>query len=251
MRRLARILVVLGVIAVIGGGILAVSLYRATQQTPEFYQQALAATPEVQAEAGDELERRILDLRNELRNEGRFDVQFTHEQINGWLAADLPEKFPTLLPRGVSEPRIAFEPSLTRLACRYEDSRISAVVSLDADVYLTEDPNVVAVRLRQVRAGSLPIPLSQFLDQISERATAGGLPLQWSELEGDPLALVTIPPIVDERANTLLHLEAIEVLDGKVRFVGRTEPMSTERATGGTNFRQASDPGKVKRATQL
>jgi hypothetical protein len=203
------------------------------------------------AAGAGELERRVLDLRNELRNEGRFDVQFTHDQINGWLAADLPEKFPQLMPRGVSDPRLAFEPDLTRVACKYQDSRISAVVSLDADVYLTEDPTVVAVRLKQVRAGSLPIPLGQFLDQISRHATAAGLPLQWSETEGDPLALVTIPPLVDERANALLHLEAIEVLDGKVRFAGRTEPLSTERPGNGINYRQAAGGQKVKRTTQL
>jgi len=250
MRRLIRITGILGIVVVIGTGVLVGCLYRATQQAPEFYQQALQAPPQQQAAAGDELERQVLDLRNDLRNEGRFDVEFTHDQINGWLAADLPEKFPQLLPRGVSDPRIAFEPRLTRLACRYEDSRISAVVSLDADVYLTEDPNVVAVRLRDVRAGSLPIPLGQFLDQISRHATNAGLPLQWSETEGDPLALITVPPLIDDRSNTLLHLDAIEVLESKVRFAGRTEPLSTERPDSGTNFRQASDTGK-RRATQL
>ena len=251
MRRLVRYLVILGVLGVVASGVLVGCLYRAAQQAPKFYAQALQAPPEAQAEAGDELERKLLDLRNDLRSQGRFDVQFTHDQINGWLAADLPEKFPQLVPRGVSDPRIAFEPDLTRLACMYQDSRISAVVSLDADVYLTENPNVVAVRLRQVRAGALPIPLGQFLDQISHHATDAGLPLQWSEIDGDPLALVTIPPLVDERANTLLHLDAIEVLDGKVRFAGRTEPLSTERPDGGTNYRQASDSGRKKRATQL
>jgi hypothetical protein len=251
MRRFLRVSVILGVVVVIGSGVLVGCLYRATQQAPAFYQAALQAPPEIQKEAGDELERRVLDLRNELRNEGRFDVQFTHDQINGWLAADLPEKFPQLMPRGVSDPRLAFEPDLTRVACKYQDSRISAVVSLDADVYLTEDPTVVAVRLKQVRAGSLPIPLGQFLDQISRHATAAGLPLQWSETEGDPLALVTIPPLVDERANALLHLEAIEVLDGKVRFAGRTEPLSTERPGNGINYRQAAGGQKVKRTTQL
>lgn len=251
MRRLLRILVVFAVLGVVASGVLVGCLYRAAQQEPEFYQQALKAPPEKQAEAGDELERRVLDLRNELRKEGRFDVQFTHDQINGWLAADLPEKFPELVPRGVSDPRIAFQPSLTRLACRYEDSRISAVVSLDADVYLTEDPNVVAVHLRQVRAGALPIPLGQFLNQISEHATDAGLPLQWSDVNGDPVALVTIPPLIDERANTQLYLETIEVLDGKVRFAGRTHPLSTERPSSGTNYRQASDRSPSKRTSQL
>lgn len=250
MRRLTRLLVIVSVLAVVASGVLVGCLYRATQQTPQFYSQALLAPPEAQAEAGDELERKVLNLRNELRSEGRFDVQFSHDQINGWLAADLPEKFPQLVPRGVSDPRIKFEPNLTRLACRYQDRRLSAVVSLDADVYLTDNPNVVAVRLRQVRAGALPIPLGQFLDQISYHATEAGLPLQWSEIEGDPLALVTIPPLVDERAGTLLHLDAIEVLDGKVRFAGRTEPLSAQRP-GGASYRQAAGGSSQKRATQL
>jgi len=250
MRRLLRIFFILGVVVLLGGGVLVGCLYHAAQQPPPFYEQALKAPPEKQAEAGDELERQVLGLRNDLRNEGRFDVTFTHDQINGWLAADLPEKFPELLPPGVHDPRIAFEPQTTRLACRFQDSRISAVVSLEADVYLTESPNIVAVRLRDVRAGLLPIPLGQFLEEIAHHATEAGLPLQWSESEGDPLALITIPPLIDEQANTLLHLEAIDVLDGKVRFAGRTEPLSTQRPGDGTSHHQAADSGK-SRATQF
>ena len=110
MRRLLRIGLILGVVLVIASGVLVGCLYWATQQAPEFYEQALQKPPQEEAQAGDELERQVLDLRNELRSEGRFNVEFSHDQINGWLAADLPDKFPQLLPRGVSEPRIAFEP---------------------------------------------------------------------------------------------------------------------------------------------
>lgn len=251
MRRLLRFLVVLAIGGVAVVAVMLCGMYRATQQSPEFYTAALEAPPQVQAEAGDELERRVLELRNELQQPGRWEAQFTQEQINGWLAADLPGKFPNLLPGGISDPRLALEPSLTKLACRYQDQRISTVVSLDADVYLTDEPNVVAVRLRQVRAGSLPIPLGQFLDQISRRAAEGGLALRWSEQEGDPLALLTIPPQIDERQKLLLHLDTIEVLAGQVRFAGRTEPLSAQDFRGQPASHQASGRKLDSRARQL
>ncbi len=54
---------------------------------------------------------------------GHWSAVFTDEQINGWLAADLPEKFPQLLPPEIQDPRVVFAPGQLQLACRYTGSR--------------------------------------------------------------------------------------------------------------------------------
>jgi hypothetical protein len=215
---------------VIAGILVSLGLYRAAQQAPEFDEQALVAEPTQQAAAGDELERRLLDLRGDTRREGRWEAHFSEQQINGWLAADLPEKFPGLLPPEASNPRVHITSDSFQAAFRYASGRITAVISCEADIYLTDEPNVVAVRLRRVRAGALPLPLGQFLEQIAAEAANAGVALRWSEEAGDPLALITIPPQVDAKTQAESHLETLELREGEIVLAGRTERFSRPQA---------------------
>src|SRR5215467_5920384 len=68
--------------AVLGG------LYWACQQSPPFYNQALAQDPATAHSASDALVRQAAELASDVRRPGRWQAQFTAEQINGWLAYD-------------------------------------------------------------------------------------------------------------------------------------------------------------------
>ena len=223
MRKLIRLAVVLGAVMAVGAGLFVLGLFRATQQVPTFYRQALAQEPVRQKEAGDQLEREVLALNNQIRQPGRWESHFTDEQINGWLAADMPVKFPGSMPRGVSNPRVAIEPQAVQLAVRYQQDDMSTVVSMAGDMYLTEEPNEVAVRIRNVRAGAVPIPLRQFLQEIQERCLSAGLALRWAEVEGDPVALVKLPLDREEFRGRKLELEELRLEDGELIVSGRTE----------------------------
>ena len=225
MQRLLRICFYLGLALLFLTAIATIGVYRASQQAPKFYVEALSVEPEKQAEAGDELEREALELNNQVRQEGRWVAHFTDKQINGWLASDLPEKFPRMLPAGVSAPRVALERSLAQIACRYEQSGFSTVVVLGVECHLTDEPNTVAVRIRHIRAGQIPVPLGNSLDEISQRAGESGLPLRWSTIEGDPVALITIPEQIEELKDRLLRLETIELRPGVLLLSGRTDPV--------------------------
>ena len=159
---------------------------------PHFYTAALAQPSTSAHEASDQLIREAAALVSDLRKSGRWQALFTTEQINGWLADDLLKNHPTLLPPTVSEPRVAIEDNQLMLGFRWQQPRWNVVVSLAADVYLRE-PNVVAVRIRKVRAGGLPLPLKNLLNDLI--AAGRGLDLQIDEqqIEGDPLLLITPP----------------------------------------------------------
>lgn len=197
-------------------------VYRAATQVPEFYLQALEHDPVEAKEAGDELERRALELRNDAQQGGQWEAVFTAEQVNGWLAVDLVNKFPNLLPPEVQSPRVAMSPSDVQLAFRFQNAQVNTVVSLSLGVSLTEEPNVVAIRVRKARAGSLPVPLAQFLDQIAQAAHEADIDLRWSRVEGDPVALVRLPIEHTELPDRTLHLEAIELKPNQVRLAGKT-----------------------------
>jgi hypothetical protein len=198
-------------------------VYQASQQVPEFYVQALAAPPETQAAAGQALERQAASLNNQVRRPGRWEARFTQDEINGWLAVDLPKKFPGSLPQGVSEPRVAVSPDEIQLAVKWQQGNTSAVLSAAGDVYLTDEPNQIALRILAVRAGALPVPLARFLDEIAERAASSGLPLEWTEIEGDPVALIKLPLDREEFRGKQLLVEELRLEDDAIVVAGQTE----------------------------
>jgi hypothetical protein len=65
------------------------------------------------------------------------------------------------------------------------------------------------------------------LDDISRHAARAGLALRWSEVEGDPVALVRVPSAVDEREEEKERrrfvLEEVRLEEGELVVVGRTE----------------------------
>jgi hypothetical protein len=163
-----------------------------------------------------------LELRNHARQPGRWEAEFTAEQLNGWLATDLPQKFPELLPPQVRDPRLVIESRRARFACRFTGEAGSTVVSCALELHLTEEPNTLAIRVGRVRAGALPVPLRQFLDPISAAASNGRIPLRWSQTEGDPVALLTLPGKLDKSAAGEFHLDTIELREGSVYLAGST-----------------------------
>ncbi|MEX0585290.1 MAG: hypothetical protein WD176_01510, partial [Pirellulales bacterium] len=124
------------------------------------------------------------------------------------------------LPDGVSDPRVAIGDGELVLACRYEGSGVSTVLWLALDVFLSGE-NELGLRVRKARAGALPLPIGDVVDQVTQRAEELELPLSWRQADGDPVALVKIPSR-PERGRRMT-LDALELRDGAVYLAGRTE----------------------------
>ena len=92
MRKLGRrLLIALSCAAVVLlVGLLVV--YRASQQAPAFYEKALTREPAELRDEGQHFERQALALHNQLTSSGAWEVRFTEDEINGWLATELPAK---------------------------------------------------------------------------------------------------------------------------------------------------------------
>ena len=196
--------------------------YRSLQHVPEFYSQALAKPAAEPAKAAYKFEQQVLELRNDVHREGDWQATFTAEEINGWLASDLPVKFPRALPKQVSDPRVAITPEMILVACKYADARFNSVVSIGAKPEMTKEPNVIAIRIKQVRAGALPVPLANFLDQISQHTAKAGVPLRWGEEGGDPVAYITLPMDQAEFHGKTLRVELVELKEGALVVSGKT-----------------------------
>lgn len=220
-RSLRRVLCVcLGLAALMAAGL--AWLYRATQQAPEFYRQALAAPPPRQDEASEEMIEQATTLANQAQREGRWQALFTAEQINGWLAVDLERNYADSLPPGVSEPRVEITPRGATLACRWQDGRLSTVFSLTAELYVAE-PNVLGLRISKARAGALPVPLERVLKGVTQAAADLDWAIEWRHIDGDPTALITIPP-PHGHDDAAIWIETLELREAAVFLSGHTLP---------------------------
>ena len=65
---------------------------------------------------------------------GSWSAQFSDDQINAWLMEELPRKFPRLLARGASDPRVVIEDNRILAAVRYKNRRIDTVISCEVSV---------------------------------------------------------------------------------------------------------------------
>ncbi len=216
-----RLVLIVGLCLFVAIAVIAGSLYLASQQTPPFYAQALAQDPATARHASDVMLRQTAALVSDLRRAGQWQAIYTAEQINGWLAYDVQRNHPHLFPSGISEPRIAFGNDHLQIAFRWQKPGWSAIVSLEAELYLQE-VNVVALRIRTARAGKLPLPLGSLLNDVAASGRELGLAVDQQQIEGDPLLLITLPSVSNDTGKQL-SLESLELHDGELYVAGRSQ----------------------------
>jgi hypothetical protein len=204
------------------------AFYRASQHVPEFYENALAVDPIDQQQASDELLQRATALVNDAKREGRWQTLFTAEQINGWLAVDLPINHPDTLPPELSDPRVAIEPDRVVLACRYGRDGNTCVLSLAVEPSLPER-NLLALRILEARAGRVPLPIDELKAQTSQAASAAELPLSWQDVGGDPVAMLPWPAMFNRAQTVRIHVDTVRLGDGEIYIAGTTEPADAGR----------------------
>ena len=219
LRPLAYLAVAIALIVVI----FAVWAYYATQQVPSFYEQALEVDEQQLAVASDEMVRRTTELISNTNTQGNWEAVFTAKQINGWLAVDLPNNHPDVLPSSIRAPRVAISPEGVHLACRYATPWMTTVASLLVHASLRED-NVLALRFRKARAGTLPLPLKDILDELTEAARQAEIRLRWEKVDDDPVALIDIPAVSDGGKQVVVSIDTLELRDGEILLRGRTQP---------------------------
>jgi hypothetical protein len=197
------------------------SAYYAARQVRPFYKQALQIEPAVLERGSRELESRATALYSDAKQQGQWQALFTAEQINGWLASQLAGNKDSLLPKDFRDLRVAIARDLLTLGFRTKYGGVETVVSADASVFLTEEGSV-AVRMKAVRAGALPLPVTQLADQLAAACEKRSLPVRWTRQEGQPVALVELHSgkSMDKRQ---FHIDAIELGDGELYVAGHTE----------------------------
>lgn len=218
----------IGLVAVGVLGTAVGSLYWATQYVPPFYQSAVKLDETVAQTSSDDMLRQTAALASDIRRGRPWQVVFTAEQINGWLAFDLPRNHPNLLPPEVRDPRVHIDDNQLEIALQWSGTAWSAVVSFQVEVYLQE-ANVVAIRIHQARAGKLPLPLGGLVESFVSSAQEAGMIIDQRQIDSDPVLLVTLPPT--EMNDEPMLLEAVELRDGRIYLAGRSHGDTPALAT--------------------
>jgi len=216
----------------VGGGlaVLVISLaavYRAVRYTPEFYTHALATDPAALAAGRDRMLDRAAALASNIQKGGRWEAIFTTDEINGWLALELQRSYPDALPAEFRDVRVAIQSQQIMLACRYSHSSADTVLWVALEPYIAE-PNVLALRIRKLRAGRLPLPMNRVLKALSQAAEHSALPLQWRQAEGDPVALLSLPVEGNDHA-AAVNIDTLELRQGELYLAGSSRRRAANR----------------------
>lgn len=215
-----RLFWVMGFLAA-GVVLLVLGLWLAVRHVPAGYRRLAVAEQAEAKKASDEMVRRALELRNALARGGRWQACFSQEHLNGWFAVDMLQNHPGALPTGWSDPRVQIGPDGIIGYCRWQGGMVDCVASIHCEVSLVES-NVLAVRIRRVRAGALPVPLKEVIDRMTRLAAQQQIRLEWRQTGGDPVALIRLD-FRHPETRRQVQVESLRLQEGSVCFAGSTK----------------------------
>ena len=204
--------------------------YYTSQNSPEFYTAALKKEPEESKALGSQMETDVLDIYNSAMIPAAWQGELSEEGINGWLASELIEKFPEVLPENIKDPRVSLKDDQLTIACRCSYKDLQGILVGSFDLFCTEQPNQIAIRIKSVKMGIIPFPVTQFADEVTDALSKSGYESSWTEADGDPVLLVTVPEdhlIIEE--NYLVKIKSIDIEAEKVFFTGETVEIERDK----------------------
>jgi hypothetical protein len=206
-----------------------VAVYLVTHEPASYRRLTVPAGPERRKLAG-EFVNGLTGLQASLQPPGEVTWQetFSAEQMNSYFEEDFLRAPLFKLPEGVHSPRVSIEPGHFRVAFRYGQGFWSSVVSVDLNCWLVaREPNVVAVEILGLYAGSVPLSVQTWLQEITDAARERKVEVTWYRHEGHPVALLRFEADKDHPS---VLLQRLELQEGKLIVAGRSNDATALRA---------------------
>lgn len=221
MNKLVRtvLIAVLSLIATLGIGIAVLCFLAA--RTPEFYIRKLPVDQVAAEKGSDQFLQKTSLFASDLKREGTWYLKVTEEEINGWLATDLPRNHAHSLPPGVSDPRVEIADDVIRIAAKMKSGILSGVAHAELKIYSPET-NTIIVVIRRAAIGALPLPLQKFVESLKTIAARADWDVRQMQSGGSPTLVITIPNSLDEKGREL-ELTNIYISKGQVELSGKVK----------------------------
>lgn len=194
---------------------------------PEFYERATNRSVKDRRLARNRLKKSLEQMQQAATRSGSWNAKFDEQTINVWLAEQLPRRFFRLYRVGAREPVVAVEDGRLRAAVRYKKGHWDTIVSCDLEVEMTEAANVLAVRLVNLKAGSIPLPIEPFVRKISHEAKYGDVEIDWDFTDNGPVAMVSVPSRHEGYRVEPIVVESVLVRNNRLNLSGISGPRST------------------------
>lgn len=207
----------LGFVLVVAAGVMATVVW-ALLQPPDFYAEAIArpVEPVVRRDEAKTFVQKTLQLVDEVKRADEWSQEFDQDHVNSWIAEDLQKRYSDLIPPGVSEPRVQFTDGWVDIGFRYTKNEATGIVSVRLRAW-APSPNRLAIEIHSIRAGLVPLPLDQVLDEIVRRTKLDRLRIERKRSNGADVLLVHLDGHLPGDA----VLESVGVSTGKLQVSGR------------------------------
>jgi len=175
--------------------------------------------------AGADLERlagrmmtKAASLHAAMRQAGEWEALISEGEINAWLALDLPRNHATLLPSGVSEPRLCLQQRRAQVGARVGYGVFSAVLWCDVGVQL-RGVNQIVIVVNQAGLGALPLPRAACAKRLVDRLAEWGLQGEMRPIEGR-MGVVLYTDRQPAGAGAGWHLSVLQLEAGEAMLAG-------------------------------
>lgn len=240
------------ILAILAGAVW-FGLYSA-RQVPDFYAEVLNTDLENAHEDGQEFERNLVKLQNSAIHRRPWMVEITQDQVNGWFETDLKNKFPDAIPVNIEDPRAVFTEDKIRLAFKYSVKGVTGIVVVSAEVFCTDNPNEIAVKMNEVKTGFIPLPVGPWLEKVANSIRNAGIPVFWSNDSETPLAIFSLPEHITANQTRRVEVQAVDLQPGRLVIAGKsirqTEAKQNDKAPKKTKPSSNSQSNETENASR-
>jgi hypothetical protein len=198
-------------------------MHQVLNTAPDFYSTRPGGADRKLRKQGKLLQAQLERLVKTTEQDVPWAATITEDQINGWLIGELPTRFPSALPSKMRDPRIAIEPGRLKVACQYRHGNMQAVLTLEAESFVTERPNELGIRIIDARIGAVPGLTDKAMQAITSACGRAKLPIRWIDRGPQPKAVIRLSRDLRQRELDM-RLEHIAISDGTVSVAAKWVP---------------------------
>ena len=212
------------------------------RQPPEFYATAgdmVAAGADeraieaVRQRGAGRVLSKIAALASDVGRPGQWSTVIGEDELNAWLAVDLPANHPELLPAGVEDLRVRFASGEVLLGCRL-GGPLAGLAWTEVRLRLRE-ANRLAMTVEQCRMGLLPLPAGIASSRLAHGFERAGLRCEMLRIDGTTELIVQLPAaeIRGEGPEAVSWwLSGLRLEDGEVFLTGISRQVDGSRQGG-------------------